>query len=202
MTRQHTAMNHSKSYEALKKIVQEFANNSTTSQADASLAAISGRDVRGQLGRWCYQRHGFTTVGGPAKDMVTYHGTVPMAWAKARTTSARAGAHTNGAIEHARVLSSLREAPPKHAGPQRVPRELRRKFMTWADMNGNCKGGHQQVEGEILAHPGLQAEGQDGEREVKVITRNQKSQKSRGSENRQDGRLHRVPRLHECRNPH
>ena len=28
-------------------------------------------------------------------------------------------------VEHARVLSSLREAPPKHAGPQRVPRELR-----------------------------------------------------------------------------
>ena len=32
VTRQHTAMNHSKSYEALKKIVQEFANNSTTGQ--------------------------------------------------------------------------------------------------------------------------------------------------------------------------
>ena len=61
MTRQHTAMNHSKSYEALKKIVQEFANNFTTSQADARLAATNGRDVRGQLGRWCDQRR-FTTV--------------------------------------------------------------------------------------------------------------------------------------------
>ena len=28
VTRQHTAMNHPKSYETLKKIVQEFANNS------------------------------------------------------------------------------------------------------------------------------------------------------------------------------
>ena len=32
VTRQHTAMNHSKSCEAFKKIVQEFANNSTTGQ--------------------------------------------------------------------------------------------------------------------------------------------------------------------------
>ena len=32
VTRQHTAMNHSKSYEALKKIVQEFASKSTTGQ--------------------------------------------------------------------------------------------------------------------------------------------------------------------------
>ena len=73
VARQRTAMNHSKSYEALKKIVQEFANNSTTSQEamqsgrveagatapDGSLAAFSGRDVRGQLGRiW----HVCTTV--------------------------------------------------------------------------------------------------------------------------------------------
>ena len=32
VSRQYTAMNHSKSHEALKKIVQEFANNSTTGQ--------------------------------------------------------------------------------------------------------------------------------------------------------------------------
>ena len=40
-------------------------------------------------------------------------------------------------VEHARVLSSLREAPPKHAGPQRVLRELRKKFKTCADVNCN-----------------------------------------------------------------
>ena len=51
-------------------------------------------------------------------------------------------------VEHARVLSSLREAPPKHTGPQRVLQELRKRFMTCADMNCNCKGGHQQIEGE------------------------------------------------------
>ena len=32
-------------------------------------------------------------------------------------------------VEHASVLSWLREAPPKHAGPRRVPRELRKKFL-------------------------------------------------------------------------
>ena len=46
------------------------------------------------------------------------------------------------------VLSLLREAPPKHAGPQRVPQELRKNFMTCADMNCNCKGGHQQTDQE------------------------------------------------------
>ena len=35
-------------------------------------------------------------------------------------------------------------------------------------MNCNCKGGHQHIVGEVLAPPGLQAKGQDGEREVKV----------------------------------
>ena len=90
VTRQHTAMNNSKSHEALKKIVQEFANNSTSQDAmhidcaDDSLAAMLSTP-------WI---HNGT---GPAKDAVTYPGTVPMARAraKARTTSARA--HTNGA---------------------------------------------------------------------------------------------------------
>ena len=41
------------------------------------------------------------------------------------------------------------EAPPKHAGPQRVPGEVRKKFTTCADMNCNCKGGPQQIEGEV-----------------------------------------------------
>ena len=81
-------------------------------------------------------------------------------------------------VEHARVLSSLREAPPKHAGPQRVPRELRKKLMTWADMNCSCKGGHQQVEDEVLPPPGRQ----DGEWEVKVSKKNQTSQKQRKRE--------------------
>ena len=86
-------------------------------------------------------------------------------------------------VEHARVLSSLREAPPKHAGPQRVPRELRKKFMTCADMNCNCNGGHQQREGEVPAPPGLQSKGQDGEPEVKVSKKRQKSR--RGSDGTQ-----------------
>ena len=82
-------------------------------------------------------------------------------------------------VEHARVLSSLREA---RAGPQRVSRELRKKFMTCADINCNCKDGHQQAGGEVSAPPGLQANGQDGEWEVKVSKKNQKSQKQRKRE--------------------
>ena len=233
-------MNHSGSYEAPKKIVQEFANKSTTRQAPLR---------RRQPGRHQWQRcprtagknmvlstpWGYSSAG-LAKDTVTYPRTVPMAKARAnsRTTSARASttgtkAATAGCtweverltlralmvpsrgtgrvtasqegtdpvmvytcsaehfardcakcggkggfraqvnwetweeppqVEHARVLPLPREPPPKHAGP----RELRNRFLTWADMNCNCKGGHQQVEGESLAPPGLQARGQDGER--------------------------------------
>ena len=40
VTRQHTAMNHSKSYETLKKIVQEFANNSTTGQEAMQIGRV------------------------------------------------------------------------------------------------------------------------------------------------------------------
>ena len=40
VTRQHTAMNHSKSCEAFKKIVQEFANNSTTGQETRHIERI------------------------------------------------------------------------------------------------------------------------------------------------------------------
>ena len=40
VTRQHTAMNHSKSYEAFKKIVQEPANNSTTGQEAMHIGRI------------------------------------------------------------------------------------------------------------------------------------------------------------------
>ena len=65
-----------------------------------------------------------------------------------------------GDMERAATARTPREAPPKHAGP----RELGNTFLTWTDMNCNCKGGHQQVEGESLAPPGLQARGQDGER--------------------------------------
>ena len=86
-------------------------------------------------------------------------------------------------VEHARVLSPLREA---HAGPQRVPRELRKKFMTGADISCNCKDGHQPAGDEVSAPPGLEANGQDGEWEVKVSKKNQKSQKH--SEREQAGR--------------
>ena len=40
LTHQHTAMNHSKSYEALKKIVQLFANNSTTGQEAMQIGRV------------------------------------------------------------------------------------------------------------------------------------------------------------------
>ena len=40
VTRQHTTMNHSKSYEALKEIVQEFANNSTTGQEAMQIGRV------------------------------------------------------------------------------------------------------------------------------------------------------------------
>ena len=40
VTRQHTATNHSKSYDALKKIVQEFANNSATGQEAMQIGRV------------------------------------------------------------------------------------------------------------------------------------------------------------------
>ena len=49
-------------------------------------------------------------------------------------------------------------------------------------MDGHCKGGHQQVEGEVLAPPALQAKGQDGEWEVQVSKTSQKSQAQRKRE--------------------
>ena len=115
VTRQHTAMNHSKSYEALKKMVQEFANNSTTGQEALQTGRVPLR--RRQPGRHQWQRRPRTAgrimvlstprvhnSAGLARDTATYPGSVPMARAraKARTTLARA----------------LQEAPPKHAGPQ------------------------------------------------------------------------------------
>ena len=104
-------MNHSKSCEALKKIVQEFADNSTTSQEQCGLDELKQAPLRRRQPDKRQRRP--KTVGnnmvqstpwvhnsaGPAKDAVTCPGTVPMARAraKARTTSARARAHTNGA---------------------------------------------------------------------------------------------------------
>ena len=41
VTRQHTAMNHSKSHGALEKIVQEFANNPTTSQEAMQIGRVA-----------------------------------------------------------------------------------------------------------------------------------------------------------------
>ena len=54
--------------------------------------------------------------------------------------------------------------------------------MTCADMNCNCKDAHQQAGGEVSAPPGLQANGQEGEWEVKASKKNQKSQKQRKRE--------------------
>ena len=39
--------------------------------------------------------------------------------------------------------------------------------MSGADMSCNCKDVHQQAGGEVSAPPRLQADGQDGEREVR-----------------------------------
>ena len=51
--------------------------------------------------------------------------------------------------------------------------------MTCADMGCNCKDGHQQAGGEVSAPPRQQANGKDGEWEVKVSRKNQKSLKWR-----------------------
>ena len=40
VSRQHTAMNRSKSYEAFKKIVQEFANNWTTGEEAMKIGRV------------------------------------------------------------------------------------------------------------------------------------------------------------------
>ena len=95
-----------------RKIV-EFANNSTSQDAmqidcaDDSLAAVLSTP-------WI---HNGT---GPAKDAVTYPGTVPMAKAraKARTTSARA--HTNGA----RATKMGKANIPSSYGTRRVTASL------------------------------------------------------------------------------
>ena len=49
--RQHTAMNHSKSCEVLKKIVQEFATNSTTDQGAMQIELKQAPLRRRQPGR-------------------------------------------------------------------------------------------------------------------------------------------------------
>ena len=51
VTRQHTAMNHSKSYEAFKKIVQEFANNSTTGQEAMQIGRVEAGATRPSTAR-------------------------------------------------------------------------------------------------------------------------------------------------------
>ena len=74
--------------------------------------------------------------------------------------------------------------------------------MTCADMNCNCKDGHQQAGGEVSAASrttskwtgwrmggeGRQVEQEEPEAEEARTGRN--------------GRFHRVHLLHECRNPH
>ena len=94
-TRQHKAMNHSKSYEALKKIVQEFANSSTTGLEAMQSGRVEAGATATTAGRNKVLSTPWVHNSGPAKDAVTCPGTLPMA--KARTSSGRARAHTNGA---------------------------------------------------------------------------------------------------------
>ena len=68
--------------------------------------------------------------------------------------------------------------------------------MTCADVNCNCKGGHQQDEGEVPAPPRLQAKGKDGEWKMQVSKKNQKSQKQRKRE-----QARRTPLLGSARVP-
>ena len=52
MTRQHTAMNHSKSFDQLKKIVQEFANNSVTAPDAMHIGRIEGTGSEAGQAGW------------------------------------------------------------------------------------------------------------------------------------------------------
>ena len=98
MTRQQTAINHSKSYEALKKIVQEFAINSTTCQEAMQIGRVEAgatapttawppsvaETSEGSWGRiWCYQCHGFTVLD-PQRRRSRTPGPSPMARARAK----------------------------------------------------------------------------------------------------------------------
>ena len=104
--------NHSKSCESLKKIVQEFANNSTTGQeamqiglVDAGATApttawppsVAETFEESWRGGWCCQRRGFTTVLDPPRIRSRVPGlSQRQEQGQTRTTSARARAHTNG----------------------------------------------------------------------------------------------------------
>ena len=48
MTRQHTAMSHGKTFDQLKKIVQEFANNSVTSPEAMQIGRLGGESGSGE----------------------------------------------------------------------------------------------------------------------------------------------------------
>ena len=80
VSRHHTAINHSKSYEALKKIALDFANNSTTGQEAMRIGRVEASATM-QTTPWVHNS------GGPAKNLVTCPGKVPtgLARAKART---------------------------------------------------------------------------------------------------------------------
>ena len=87
VTRQHTATNHSKSYEALKKIVQEFSNNSTTGQEAMQIGRVEAGAPAPTTG-WQPSVAETTTV----QDLLRIRSRVP-----GLSQPARARAHTNGA---------------------------------------------------------------------------------------------------------
>ena len=110
MTHQHTAMNHSKSYDALKKIVEEFAHNSTKGQeamqigrveAGATAPTTAWSPLAAETSEDSWEEYGAINAwvhnsGGPAKDYVTCPGTVPLAKARARARIRMAKSNHDG----------------------------------------------------------------------------------------------------------
>ena len=100
-----------------------------------------------------------------------------------RWTSVRTGLPQGWRKRRIQGTGSLGDLGRPATGRTRATRARRSTARAaCADVNCNCKGGHPQIEGEVLAPPGLHAKGQDGEWEMKVSKKNQKSQKQRKRE--------------------
>ena len=106
VTRQHTAINHSKSCEAFKKIVQEFANNSTTGQeamhierieAGATAPTTACPPWLAETSEDSWQEcDAINAMGSQQCSTCKGYGHVPWDCPKGSTTSERTRGHTNG----------------------------------------------------------------------------------------------------------